>query len=121
MIPNLSSMTLCLALAIYHEARGEPLIAQKAVASVILERSKNKDFPDNICGVIYQKGAFSGIRKVKIKEDKTFRKIYALSKGIINGREGLPIKGRLYFNATRLGKIRNTKHTKQKIGKHYFY
>jgi len=44
----------CLARAIYFEARGEPELGQMAVAQVIINRVKNPDYPDDICGVVYQ-------------------------------------------------------------------
>ncbi len=45
----------CLALAIYHEARGEPLSAQRAVAATILNRARSTAYPATICGVVYDK------------------------------------------------------------------
>lgn len=45
---------LCLAEAIYYEARSERLPGQKAVAEVVLNRVNNKHFPNTICGVVYE-------------------------------------------------------------------
>lgn len=44
----------CLAQAIYHEARGETLEGQLAVANVIVNRARSGKFPSTLCGVIYQ-------------------------------------------------------------------
>jgi spore germination cell wall hydrolase CwlJ-like protein len=44
----------CLARAIYFEARSESQLGQLAVAKVILNRTKDPNFPKTICGVIYQ-------------------------------------------------------------------
>ncbi|WP_419909058.1 cell wall hydrolase [Hoeflea sp.] len=44
----------CLGLAIYHEARGEPLPGQHAVAITILNRVRSSAYPDTICGVVFQ-------------------------------------------------------------------
>ena len=44
----------CLATAIYFEARGEPVRGQIAVAQVILNRVRSPNFPQTICGVVYQ-------------------------------------------------------------------
>jgi spore germination cell wall hydrolase CwlJ-like protein len=44
----------CLARAIYFEARSESELGQLAVAKVILNRTKNPDYPKSICGVVYQ-------------------------------------------------------------------
>lgn len=43
---------LCLATAIYFEARGEPISGQLAVAEVVLNRADDTRFPDDACGVI---------------------------------------------------------------------
>jgi spore germination cell wall hydrolase CwlJ-like protein len=44
----------CLALALYHEARGEPLAGQIAVAATILNRVASRAYPDSICGVVFE-------------------------------------------------------------------
>ena len=44
----------CLARAICFEARSESELGQLAVARVILNRTKDPDFPKSICGVVYQ-------------------------------------------------------------------
>lgn len=50
------SERLCLAQAIYHEARGESDEGQWAVANVIINRAFSKKYPSTICGVVYQGG-----------------------------------------------------------------
>lgn len=45
---------LCLAQAIYHEARGETREGQLAVANVIINRAMSKKYPSTICGVVFQ-------------------------------------------------------------------
>lgn len=49
----------CLALNIYHEARGEPLMGQYAVAMVTLNRVGSRHYPDSVCGVVLQGYQFS--------------------------------------------------------------
>ena len=44
----------CLARAIYFEARSESELGQLAVAKVILNRTKDPNYPKTICGVVYQ-------------------------------------------------------------------
>ena len=44
----------CLAQAIYHEARGESITGQIAVAQVIINRVKSRAYPDTVCSVVYQ-------------------------------------------------------------------
>jgi len=44
----------CLALNIYHEARGSNFADQAAVADVVLNRVDDARYPDSICEVVYQ-------------------------------------------------------------------
>jgi spore germination cell wall hydrolase CwlJ-like protein len=44
----------CLARAVYFEARSESALGQMAVAKVILNRVKSPNYPNTICGVVYQ-------------------------------------------------------------------
>lgn len=50
----MTSALLCLAMAIYYEARSEPIDGQYAVAEVIVNRVENPRFPDTVCGVVKQ-------------------------------------------------------------------
>lgn len=50
----LSEQEQCLATAIYHEARGEGIKGQFAVAEVVLNRVASRKFPNSICGVVFQ-------------------------------------------------------------------
>lgn len=47
---------ICLALNIYHEARGERPVAQVAVANVVMNRVGAARFPNNVCAVVFQGG-----------------------------------------------------------------
>jgi len=49
----------CLALNIYHEARGETFEGKLAVAAVTLNRVRHKRFPDGVCEVVWQPRQFS--------------------------------------------------------------
>lgn len=44
----------CLKEAIYHEARGETVYGQFAVAEVILNRVDSPSYPNSVCGVVHQ-------------------------------------------------------------------
>tara|TARA_R110002096_G_scaffold360998_1_gene553989 strand:- start:818 stop:1477 length:660 start_codon:yes stop_codon:yes gene_type:complete len=48
------SALACMAVAIYFEARAEPLAGQIAVANVIVNRVMSDDYPDYVCEVITQ-------------------------------------------------------------------
>jgi spore germination cell wall hydrolase CwlJ-like protein len=49
-----NSEKLCLTQAIYHEARGESVAGQWAVANVVINRANSHHFPTTLCGVVYQ-------------------------------------------------------------------
>lgn len=49
----------CIAVAVYHEARGESLEGQLAVAKVIMNRAASGDYPSSWCGVVKQPWQFS--------------------------------------------------------------
>lgn len=51
----------CLVCAIYTEDHGS-VRGMEAVASVIFARMESSQYPDSVCGVVYQKGQFTGIR-----------------------------------------------------------
>ncbi len=48
----------CLAMAVYHEARSEPLAGQVAVAMVIMNRVNSVQFPDDVCSVVTEPDQF---------------------------------------------------------------
>ena len=54
---TLTAAMLCLALNVYHEARGEPLAGQHAVAQVTMNRA-GRD-PDKLCDVVFEPKQFS--------------------------------------------------------------
>lgn len=45
----------CLAENVYHEARGEPLEGQYAVAEVTMNRVRSRSFPKSVCEVVHEK------------------------------------------------------------------
>lgn len=47
----------CLTDAVYFEARGESKRGQQAVATVVLNRVKNPNFPKSVCGVVFQRAS----------------------------------------------------------------
>jgi len=49
----------CLVAAMFFEARDQTPDAQMAVAEVILNRVEHEDFPNDVCGVVYEDRQFS--------------------------------------------------------------
>ena len=60
--PALDEELNCVAVAIYHEARGEPFPGQLAVAEVIMNRARSGRYPTTLCGVVKQPWQFSFVR-----------------------------------------------------------
>lgn len=56
---TLNEQEECIAIAVYHEARGEPLDGQLAVAEVIMNRAASGRYPVSWCEVVKQPWQFS--------------------------------------------------------------
>ena len=123
----------CLLKNLWHEARGETPSGILWVSQTTLNRVKDHKFPRNLCGVVYQKGAFSWnltplkdrrINPINNLEFKAYEKI----KLIIQVTEVLYLldiditQGSLYYH-TKGAQVYWAAH-KQKInivGNHIFY
>lgn len=57
---NQSEMNI-MAKIIYSESRGEPYKGQVAVGAVVMNRIQSNEFPNDIRGVVFQKGAFTAV------------------------------------------------------------
>ena len=51
---NLTAALMCLAQAVFFEARGEPFVGKVAVASVVMNRTLDPRFPNDVCAVVKQ-------------------------------------------------------------------
>lgn len=63
----LNTALLCLALNVYHESRGEPILGQMAVAQVTMNRAKT---PENVCDVVLAPKQFSWTTNLVSKTKK---------------------------------------------------
>lgn len=108
-----------MAMAIYHESRGEPTIGQAGIGYVIMNRVGDKDFPDSVCKVINQPHQFGFItKKLKVRDLKAFEESKKVAKNILNKKTPNPIGHRLYFNTNQMFK---TKQRPLWISKHVFF
>ena len=104
---------------VYAEARGEPYKGQVAIAAVVLNRVKNKSFPNTVAGVIYQSGAFTAVSdgQINLTPDQTARKA---AQDALNGWD--PTYGSIYYfnpNAATSGWMWSRPYVIT-IGKHRF-
>ncbi len=108
-----------LARAVYGEARGEPYNGKVAVAAVILNRVKHKDFPNSISGVIYQPWAFTAVNDGQINMGTNDECIKACQDAM-NGWD--PTYGCIYYYnpATATNKWIRSRPITVTIGKHVF-
>lgn len=114
-----------LATAIHNEARGESAAGKKAVANVIMNRVKHKEFPNTVNGVIAQRGQFQWYRNKKLRAktgydketEKIARSIYSAHKA---KRYADNTGGAIFLSSN--GKRPAPRAVKPKrIGKHVFY
>ena len=78
----------CMALNIYHEARGEEPLGQVAVAQVVMNRVQHNWFPDTICDVVYQGSQFSWthMRRDRFPHDtEAYMLAVAIANAVIEG------------------------------------
>lgn len=114
----------CLAKNIYHEARGEPLHGQIAVAQVTLNRLNSGSFGSSICEVVYQPYQFSWTldKAKRVMDPKAWEASLLLAAAILDKRVKLPDFGALYFHTKQVKpKWRKTKQVLATIGNHIFY
>lgn len=113
-----------LAEVIYFEARAEPKVGQIAVAYVVLNRTKNEEFPQTVHQVVNQSGQFS-YKSDKIKDVITDKIAYqeAVKNAalVIDQVVPDPTNGAMYFKNDKTSKQRWNKRLIRKIGNHSFY
>lgn len=118
----------CLATNIYYEARGESQRGMIAVGHVTLNRAKNPNFPDSVCGVVNQKHKrscqFSWVcmKSLPVMKEELFADIKSLADKLYRGEIKDVTRGATHFHNTGVSpdwsnKYRATAH----IGNHIFY
>lgn len=123
----------CLAINIYREAGHEPFEGKVAVAQVTINRSNDPRFPQDICGVVFQKNIImekvicqfswycDNIAKARPINNDAYKESYEVAKKVLlEGFRLDAVKDALYFHAVYVKP--NWKHERvAKIGNHIFY
>lgn len=126
----------CLSQAIYFEARGEPVVGQRAVARVILNRVESAFYPDTVCDVVYQNDhmknacqfsfACDGLPD-RIKEPRAFETAETVARSVFDCvdrhcdvRQPLARSTHYHADFVRPGWASKLERTGQ-IGRHIFY
>jgi spore germination cell wall hydrolase CwlJ-like protein len=123
----------CLSKNIYYEAGNESFEGKVAVAQIVLNRSESGKFPEDICGVIYQRNIFyekvlcqfswycqlpSGIRP---PNNASFKESEEVAKKVLLEGFRLPsLTNALYYHASYISPGWKRKRITQ-IGQHIFY
>ena len=99
-VPETEPSAECLAMNMYHEARGQGIAGVLAVSFVVFNRVKDKRFPNTVCQVIQQGPTRESWKTRKIKNlSPILRKYY-------------PIRNRCQFSWWCDGRSDETKDTK---------
>lgn len=122
----------CLAEAIYFEARGESDKGQMGVAQVVINRMKHKNYPSNLCSVVYQNRtwrnrcqfsfACDGIPE-RINERSAWAKAKDITERMLTGNIWLTSVGNAtHYHATYVRpRWSRTLRRVTRIGTHIFY
>lgn len=131
---RLSGQIECLAMNIYHEARGEPIVGQYAVAEVTLNRTHSREFPSSVCKVVYQK-YWNPHRKISVPafswtgqsvttnfNSAAWRQAKEIARTVLT-HDGIPtLQGALYYHSIDVKPAWSRRHKRiATIGRHIFY
>jgi hypothetical protein len=116
----------CIAVAVYHEARGESLEGQMAVAKVIMNRAASGAYPASWCGVVKQPAQFSFVHNGRFpsvdQSSDAWRKALGVTRlAVANAVPSLPTTC-LWYHADYVAPRWSNNLTRvEKIGAHIFY
>jgi N-acetylmuramoyl-L-alanine amidase len=118
----------CIAVAVYHEARGESLEGQLAVAKVIMNRAASGKYPTSWCGVVKQPWQFSfvnprsGYMPSVDQNSASWRKALGVTRlAVANAVQSVPSEC-LWYHADYVAPSWGRRLTRvEKIGAHIFY
>jgi hypothetical protein len=129
---DLSASLDCLALNIYHEARGEPLEGKIAIAQVVMNRVGDPYFPAEVCDVVKQGGERPRDRcqfswwcdglSDRPDDPGAWEDSKGLAGQILAGGLDDPTQGALWYHADYVTPAWQMDMVRQgKIGRHIFY
>ena len=94
----------CMVQNVYHEARDQSVLGQAAVAHVTLNRVRSPDYPDTICGVVWQPNQFSWTedgRSDRMTDLDAIGKAVDIAMAASRGKVKDPTGGSLHYYAHR--------------------
>ena len=118
----------CIAVAVYHEARGESLEGQLAVAQVIMNRAASGKYPPSWCGTVKQPWQFSFVNPRSGEFPHTdfasgsWRKAVAITRLAVSNAIPTLSNDVLWYHADYVAPSWGRRLTRvDKIGTHIFY
>ena len=91
----------CLAEAVYFEARGTGTTGEAAVAHVVVNRSRSKQFPNSVCGVVADGCQFSyrcDGRSDALADPNARARAYRTAETVLSGASDIT-RGALFFHS----------------------
>jgi spore germination cell wall hydrolase CwlJ-like protein len=125
----ITAAVVCLALNVYHEARGEPIIGQEAVAMVTLNRAGSERYPNDICGVVKQQRGktcqfswWCDGKSDRPRDAVAWSIALEVAHNVLQGDYEVDLQGATHYHADYVSPYwANGKEPVAIIGKHIFY
>jgi spore germination cell wall hydrolase CwlJ-like protein len=116
---------MCLSMNVYWEARDQSIAGQVAVAQVTMNRVHSPNFPDSVCGVVYQHKQFSWYWDGKSdvpQEQEAWDRAQMVSMGVLAGSGHGDLDGVMNYHALYVKPYwAENMQVVAQIGDHVFY
>lgn len=128
----MTTAALCLAAAIYFEARGEPIDGQIAVAEVVVNRVEDSRWPSNVCDVVKQNRYPGTLHRCQfsfycngeqeiVTDQRAWATAQEIAEGVLSGELALGVEA-THYHAITVDPFWSYHYTPLgTIGKHRFY
>lgn len=115
----------CLALNIYHEARGESVEGKLAVGRVTINRVRSPRYPGSVCKVVWQRGQFSWTRDGRPDRPynmKAWNEALRIAGVVFDFDPNNPVGRATHYHAVYVLPFWASAYRRvQRIGRHIFY
>jgi spore germination cell wall hydrolase CwlJ-like protein len=123
--PDETAQLHCLALNIYHEARGESVAGKLAVGRVTINRVRSPRYPDSVCKVVWQRGQFSWTRDGRPDRPynlKAWNEALQIAGMAFDFDPNNPVGRATHYHAVNVLPFWTSAYRRvQRIGRHIFY